>query len=119
MPNSISGRITLNLVAGILLTVLTVVGAIWWMAGKHNEASAVSTHTMVVGGVEAMTKRLQALTNDYSWWEEAHDAFVRGDSEWIESNVGTGITETEIADLLAIVAPDDEVAYAWTIAEED
>ncbi len=119
MPNSISGRITLNLVAGILLTVLTVIGAIWWMAGKHNEASAVSTHTMVVGGVEAMTKRLQTITNDYSWWEEAHDAFVRQDSEWIENNVGTGITETEIADLLAIVAPDGEVAYAWTIAEDD
>jgi diguanylate cyclase (GGDEF)-like protein len=119
MPNSISGRITLNLVAGILLTVLTVLGAIWWMAGKHNEASAVSTHTMVVGGVEAMTKRLQTITNDYSWWEEAHDAFVRQDSEWIENNIGTGITETEIADLLAIVAPDGEVAYAWMIAEDD
>ena len=60
---------------------------------------------MVVGGLEAMTKRLQTLTNDYSWWEEAHDAFVRGDSEWIEDNVGTGITETEIADLFTIISP--------------
>jgi len=119
MLNSISSRITLNLVAAIALTVVSVVGAIWWMAGQHNRESAASAYTMVVGGLEATSKRLQTITNDYSWWEEAYDAFVREDATWIESNVGTGITETEIADLLAIVSPDSSIAYSWAVAEED
>ncbi len=115
MPKSISGRITFNLVAGILLTFVTVVGSIFWMAAKHNERAAESTHTMVVGGLHAMTRRLQTTVNDYSWWEEAYDAFERGDAEWIENNVGTGITETEIADVLAIVSPKGDIAYAWAV----
>jgi diguanylate cyclase (GGDEF)-like protein len=119
MPKSISGRITFNLVAGILLTVLTIVGAVYWMAVQHNEAAAESTHTMVVGGLHAMTRRLQTTTNDYSWWEEAYDAFIRSDDEWIENNIGTGVTETEIADLLAIISPTGEIAYGWTIAGEE
>ena len=118
MPRSISGRITFNLIAGILLTVLTVVGAVYWMAAQHNKAAAESTHTMVVGGLHAMTKRLQTTVNDYSWWEEAYDAFVRGDRDWIENNIGTGITETEIADILAIISPKGEIAYGWTVADD-
>jgi len=115
MAKAITGRITLNLIAGIIITVVTVLTTIFWMAARHNEAAAKSTETMVVGGVEAMGKRLQQLANDYAWWEEAYDAWKRKDGEWIDANIGTGITDTKIADLLVIISPDGKIDYNWMV----
>ena len=106
MARAITGRITANLIGGIVITVGTVLITIGWMAHKHNEQAAQSTQTMVVGGVEAMGKRLASLANDYGWWEEAYDAYNRHDKDWIDANVGTGITDTNIADMLFIASPD-------------
>jgi diguanylate cyclase (GGDEF)-like protein len=118
MNHRIARRITLNLVAGILITVVTVLATILWMAGQEDEQAARSTETMVAGGVAAMERRIQALANDYSWWEEAYDAYVREDRDWIEANVGTGITDTYIADFLIILSPvDGNIEYGWIIDE--
>ncbi len=113
MAKALTGRITLNLVAGIAITVLTVVITISWMAHKHNEQAALGTQTMVDGGLKSMGKRLAQLANDYGWWEEAYDAYVRKDEEWIDANVGTGITDTDIADLLLIISPKGKVDHQW------
>jgi diguanylate cyclase (GGDEF)-like protein len=119
MARAITGRITQNLVAGIVITVATVLVTVSWMAHKHDEQAALGTETMVVGGVQAMSKRLAQLANDYGWWEEAYDAYERGDREWIDVNIGTGITETYIADLLVIVSPDGTVDYGWIVEDTD
>ena len=115
MASAITGRITLNLVAGIVITVATVLTTLFWMAAKHDEQAAQGTQTMVEGGVQAMGKRLAQLANDYGWWEEAYDAYQRGDKEWIDANVGTGITDTAIADMLFIASPTGKVDYQWMI----
>ncbi|MEX0851898.1 MAG: bifunctional diguanylate cyclase/phosphodiesterase [Bauldia sp.] len=119
MPKAITGRITLNLIAGIVITVATVGITISWMAQKHNEQAARSTETMVVGGLKSMGRRLAQLANDYGWWEEAYDAYLRTDAEWIEANIGTGITDTAIADLLVIVSPEGKIDYGWLTEETD
>ena len=115
MARAITGRITLNLVAGIVITVATVLTTLFWMAAKHDEQAAQGTRTMVEGGVQAMGKRLAQLANDYGWWEEAYDAYARGDKEWIDANVGTGVTDTAIADMLFIASPTGKVDYQWII----
>lgn len=113
MNQKITSRITLNLVGSIIITVATVLVTIFWMAGQEDEQAARSTETMVDGGIAAMERRVQQLANDYSWWEEAYDAYVRDDREWIEANVGTGITDTYIADFLIIISPDGSIEYGW------
>jgi diguanylate cyclase (GGDEF)-like protein len=119
MARAITGRITLNLVAGIIITVATVLITVSWMAHKHDEQAAIGTETMVDGGVQSMSRRLAQLANDYGWWEEAYDAYVRADTEWIDANIGTGITETYIADLLVIVSPDGVIDHGWIVEETD
>lgn len=119
MTRTISGRITLNLVAGIVITVVTVVVAVFWMAGRQDEQASVSAETMVMGGVEAMKRRAEALANDYGWWDDAYLAYVGGDREWLDTNVGSSVTETMVADLFAIVSPDGKIAYAWDLSEEE
>ena len=80
MTRTISGRITLNLVAGIVITVVTVVVAVFWMAARQDEQAGASTETMVVGGVDAMKRRAEALANDYGWWDDAYQAYVTEDA---------------------------------------
>ncbi|MEP0323923.1 putative bifunctional diguanylate cyclase/phosphodiesterase [Bauldia litoralis] len=118
MNKAITGRITLNLIAGIVITVVTVVVAIFWMAARQNEQAAHSTETMVIGGVQAMTRRAESLANDYGWWDDAYDAYVDGDAEWMEANIGASVEETEIADLMAIVASDAGVDYGWLLSDD-
>jgi diguanylate cyclase (GGDEF)-like protein len=118
MTRTISGRITLNLIAGIVITVVTIVLAIAWMASRQDSQAEASTETMVAGGVAAMKRRAEALANDYGWWDDAYLAFQSGDSDWLDTNVGSSVTETMVADLFAIISPDGEIAYAWDLDEE-
>ena len=118
MEKAITGRITLNLIAGIVITVVTVMVAVFWMAEKQNDQASQSTDTMVIGGVEAMTRRVQGLANDYGWWDDAYDAYVKSDTAWLEANIGASVEETEIADLMAVVSPAGNVDYGWTLGED-
>ena len=118
MTNTISGRITLNLVAGILITVITVIAAIFWMAARQDDQASSSTETMVAGGVEAVIRRAQALANDYGWWDDAYYAYVKRDEEWFYTNVGASVSETKVADLFAVVSPEGEVVFGWVIDDK-
>jgi diguanylate cyclase (GGDEF)-like protein len=115
MEKAITGRITLNLIAGILITVVTVSVTILWMAQRQNDQANEATRTMVIGGVEAMERRIQGIANDYAWWEDAYDAYVRQDADWMWSNIGSSVEDTQIADLMAIVSPVGEIEYGWTL----
>lgn len=110
---SISGRITINLIGGILVTVVTVFLTISWMARQQNSQAEESTMTMVVGGVEAMVQGLQTIANDYAWWEEAYDAFLAQDSEWMYNNIGSSVVDTQIADMMAVITPAGVVQEGW------
>lgn len=109
----ITGRITVNLVGGILVTVITVFLTISWMARQQNQQAEEATRTMVVGGVDAMIEGLQTIANDYAWWEEAYDAFLAEDSEWMWNNIGSSVVETQIADMMAVISPDGVVQEGW------
>ncbi len=107
-----------QLIAGIVITVVTVVVAIsGWPRGRTSRPEP-PTETMVIGGVDAMKRRVEALANDYGWWDDAYQAYVTGDQEWLDTNVGSSVTETMVADLFAIVSPEGKIVYAWDLDEE-
>lgn len=118
MKKAMTGGITLNLIAGIVITVVTVVAAIFWMSARQNDQAARSTETMVVGGVEAMGRRVQSLANDYAWWQDFYDAYVGGDADWMVTNIASSIEETEIADIMAVASPTGDIEYGW-VSDED
>ncbi len=118
MEKGITGRITLNLIAGIVITVVTVVVGIFWMAARQNDQAAQSTETMVAGGVDAIARRAQSLANDYGWWPDAYTAYVNHDDAWFETNFGSSVEETEIADVFAILSTKGTIDYSWVLGDE-
>lgn len=115
MSISIAGRITLNLVAAIVVTILTVAIAVWWMAQAQNEQAQINTRTMVTGGIVAMEDNVKAFANDYAWWEAGYNAYMAHDEAWVDANFGSGIKDTQISDILIIISPEGEIPYAWAI----
>lgn len=118
MFKSIAGRITLNLVVEIVVTLVTVCLAILWMAMQQNEQAEGASKTMVLGGISSMEDHVKQFANDYAWWEAGYDAYVKGDTEWVDVNFGSGITDTQISDILVIISPDGAMPYHWAIDED-
>ena len=111
-------QITVCLAIGVAVTFVTVSSMTVWMADRHNEEAAAATRTMVVGGLSASRRRLEAFTNDYAWWEEGFQAYARGDREWIDGNFGSGVTDTQIADTMVILSPKGIPEYGWNVDGE-
>jgi sensor domain CHASE-containing protein len=116
MTYRIAGRITLNLVAEIIVTVVTVSLAILWMASRQNGQAEDANRTMVLGGISAMEDHVKQFANDYAWWEAGYDAYVKGDREWVDENYGSGITDTQISDAIVIISTGGKIDYHWEIA---
>jgi len=117
MAHAIARRVTLNLVIGVVLTVLTVSGGILWMAAAQNQQAREATVTMIEGGVGATEESIETLANDYGWWQEAYEAYTRGDAEWLESNIGASVYDTYISDMAAIISPSGSLDYRWVNEE--
>jgi diguanylate cyclase (GGDEF)-like protein len=115
MAYPIAKRITLNLVAEIIVAVATVAVALVWMASRQNEQAESTTRTMVLGGISATEETVKAFANDYAWWEPGYEGYVAGDAQWIHENFGSGIIDTQISDILLIISPKGKLEYAWAI----
>jgi diguanylate cyclase (GGDEF)-like protein len=113
MARAITGRITLNLVAGILLTVLTVTFAVSWMAQRQNEAAQRATRTMVAGGIDSVSRELGSSLNDNGWRAQLYGAYVRLDEPRIAMNLGAAATRAAVGESVAIVSPSGRVEYEW------
>ncbi len=111
MNNPLGGRITLQVVIRILVTVGTVILATLWMAHKQNQQAQQATLTMVRGGLAAWEDHVKAFTRDYALWDAGYDAYVAGDKEWLYENYGSGITETEVADIIVLFGQDGKITY--------
>src|SRR6476659_1784097 len=117
MAYRIAGRITLNLVAEIIVTLVTVTVAILWMASRQNDQAEDATKTMALGGISAMQDHVRQFANDYAWWEAGYDAYVKGDREWVDENFGSGITDTQISDIIVIISTAGKIDYHWEIED--
>ncbi len=111
MRNPLAGHITLQAAIRILMTVVTVVLATLWMAHKQNEQAQKATLTMVGGGLDAWEDHVKAFTRDYALWDAGYDAYVAGDKTWLYENIGAGITETEVADIIVMFGQDGKITY--------
>ena len=57
------------------------------------------------GGIASFRARLRTLVKDYSIWDEAYEAVITDDRDWLYSNIGNAAAEIGTLDLIVFVAP--------------
>ncbi|MEC5323110.1 putative bifunctional diguanylate cyclase/phosphodiesterase [Aurantimonas sp. A3-2-R12] len=113
MHSSLTRKITHVLIGTMIVAASIVVAAIVWMSVEHDRQAAASSRTMVEGGVAGIGETLDTIAIDYAWWQDAWDNVRAMNDDWVQSNMGAGVTESSTMDLLLIVQPDKTIRYGW------
>jgi signal transduction histidine kinase len=116
---TLSYQVTTYLLTAVFLTVVSLLGCLAWISHDLNLLAAQSSHTMVGGGFKALREKLGSTAVDYAWWEEAYNHVRAEDDDWVYNNMGLGIVETQIADVMLIVQPDGAIRYGWRIGQDE
>src|SRR5690606_23304738 len=83
MNNPLAGRITWQVVIRILVTVVSVMLAVLWMAHKQNQQAHLQTLNMVSGGLASWEDHVKKFARDYALWDAGYDAFMARDTHWL------------------------------------
>ena len=101
-------------VGGVLLLISVVLSTVIWISAEHNKLAVQSSERMVQGGINSFRTRLRTLVEDYSIWDEAYDAAVSDDRDWLYSNIGTAAAEIGTLDLIVFIDPTAGEPFGWT-----
>ena len=99
--------------SGVVILILVVLSSVLWISAEHNKLAIESSESMVRGGITSFRMRLRTLVRDYSIWDEAYDAVVADDRDWLYSNIGNAAGEIGTLDLIVFVYPGSGEPYGW------
>lgn len=100
-------------VGGVLLLILVVLSTVGWISAEHNRLAVKSSESMVESGISSFRTRLRTLVRDYSIWDEAYQAAVTNDRDWLYRNIGNAAAEIGTLDLIVFVNPDMGAPFGW------
>ncbi|HVL22351.1 MAG TPA: ATP-binding protein [Amaricoccus sp.] len=109
----LSHRLVAMHIAGVAILILVVLSSVVWVSAEHNKLALESSESMVRGGVASFRARLRTLVNDYSVWDEAYDAVVSGDRDWLYSNIGNAAAEIGTLDMIVFVPRAGGPSFGW------
>ncbi len=110
----LSHRLVALQIAGVVMLILVVLSSVLWISAEHNRLALESSENIVRRGVEAFRQRLRTLVKDYSIWDEAFDAVMQDDRDWLYSNIGNAAAEIGTLDMIVFLGPEGE-AYGWRV----
>lgn len=99
------------------LTVIIVVGSMYFASQNANRIAAENSRTMILGGYNAEVSRLEDLVYDYSVWQIAHDKAGERDEEWLYENMGSSVT-FGLFDFMELYWPEDQTSMGWEAATD-
>jgi signal transduction histidine kinase len=108
-----SRRLSAMHIAGIGGLILVVIASVLYISREHDRFAAASSERMVRGGIAAIHSKYEGVVRDYSVWDEAYQAILRSDDEWLYSNVGTGSAEIGALDLIVLHDPVTGTDRGW------
>lgn len=116
-----------NLLLPILMlaavSLIAIMGVVYWSAGSLNEREAVSQEALVKSMMQIRRDALRKLVMDYAWWDEAVvTAGVSLDERWARDSLPAYLERIFGITAGWVVAPDNRVGLAFdhgqTVAPE-
>lgn len=98
---------------GVVLLIGVVLSTTLWISSQHNKLAEASSVRMVATALAELRARAFTLVKDYSIWDEAFDAAIAGDRDWLYSNIGTAAAEIGTIDMLVVAGPGGAAPYGW------
>ena len=109
----LSHRLVALHIAGVAILILVVLSSVVWISAEHNKLALESSESMVRGGIAAFRARLRTLVKDYSVWDEAYEAVIADDRDWLYRNIGNAAAEIGTLDLIAFVPRTGGGSFGW------
>ena len=109
----LSHRLVAMHITGVAILILVVLSSVFWVSAEHNKLALESSESMVRGGIASFRARLRTLVRDYSIWDEAYEAVITDDRDWLYSNIGNAAAEIGTLDLIAFVPRLGGPTYGW------
>ncbi len=116
---SLATKLSLFLLAAIVITVTTTLGVVFWLSNKHNTLAELNSVRMVAGGLKALEKSLSLETQDYAFWIEGNRHIVAEDAEAMTSAFGPSVHANRIFDLFLVSRSQEGAQYGWVIGEAE
>ncbi|MEH6626963.1 MAG: diguanylate cyclase [Motiliproteus sp.] len=90
-----ASRIVLPLILLIVSVVLSFLVVVLYSAEKADQNAKAASETHLQAILKDKRSQLATLTKDYSYWDDTiSNAFYKQDLEWIDSNLGSYLTDT-------------------------
>ncbi|MCC6982769.1 MAG: bifunctional diguanylate cyclase/phosphodiesterase [Bauldia sp.] len=117
MTKAMTGRITLNLLAGIAVTILAVGLALFLMSSRQNAEAGAASVGQLTRGIASMTGRAQAIAGDYAARPELVAAFANDQDRLAEGAIIPAPSREDVDDLF-VVGTDGRIVYSWNAKGE-
>jgi signal transduction histidine kinase len=98
---------------GIAALIAVIVASVAYISTEHNALARRESVRLVEGGVASVRLKLETVTKDYSVWDEAYEATITDDRDWLYRNIGTGVTEMGTADMIVLLDPGQGLDVGW------
>lgn len=110
-----SRRLAVTHILGIAILIVVVVASVFWVSTKHNRLAEESYERMVRGGLVALEGKMATVVRDYSIWEEAYQAMISDDRDWLYSSIGIAAASEDIGtvDLVVLIDPIRGTEFGW------
>ena len=109
----LSHRLVAMHIAGVVILILVVLASVVWVSAEHNKLALESSESMVRGGVSSFRARLRTLVKDYSIWDEAYEAVIADDRDWLYSNIGNAAAEIGTLDVIVFIPRRGGPSFGW------
>lgn len=110
MPTMKLGAVVLPFVTWAVIAVMALT-ALGYVAVTHlNDLDRASQRHLATTALKLERDRLEVLTSEYSWWDEAiENLFPIVNRDWVDENIGLHAHTNLDINLSVVVGPDDEV----------
>lgn len=110
-------RIGVILILGVVLSLTGLALAVWTIRNNTNEQAAADSVRLVSSSLRDLQSALSNVNNDYSRWDEAFDALLAGDLQWIYDNYAVTATNSVLFDGLIFFGGPLAEPLAWSASK--
>ncbi len=92
---------------------VSVLGMMFWMTGRIDQAEHERTRDLLALSLEEKTEKLVHAVEDYAYWTLAYEVVANNDQAAIYEHIGSGATQSALFDQIFILDANGHLLHAY------